>query len=101
MGGLDVIVKLAGSGMIMLCVPHEMGFTRQVVERGLLLDSGRIVEDPPSEEFFGAPKSSRAKVFLRQIVYGLTHQVVTGKKPKNDPYAAMIATDRKPPTGYV
>ncbi|SDA25264.1 amino acid ABC transporter ATP-binding protein, PAAT family (TC 3.A.1.3.-) [Pseudomonas sp. NFPP10] len=66
---LDVMVKLAGSGMTMLCVTHEMGFARQVAGRVLFLDGGRIVEDAPPEEFFGAPKSERAKAFLAQIVH--------------------------------
>jgi polar amino acid transport system ATP-binding protein len=66
---LDVMVKLAGSGMTMLCVTHEMGFARQVAERVLFLDGGRIVEDAPPEAFFGAPKSERAKAFLAQIVH--------------------------------
>jgi len=66
---LDVMVKLAGSGMTMLCVTHEMGFARQVAERVLFLDGGRIVEDTAPEAFFGAPKSERAKAFLAQIVH--------------------------------
>ena len=66
---LDVMVKLAGSGMTMLCVTHEMGFARQVAERVLFLDGGMIVEDSPPETFFNAPKSPRAKAFLAQIVH--------------------------------
>ncbi|VVN81537.1 amino acid ABC transporter ATP-binding protein [Pseudomonas fluorescens] len=66
---LDVMVKLAGSGMTMLCVTHEMGFARQVAERVLFLDGGKIIEDAPPNDFFGAPKSARAKAFLAQIVH--------------------------------
>ncbi|TMM65046.1 amino acid ABC transporter ATP-binding protein [Pseudomonas protegens] len=66
---LDVMVKLADSGMTMLCVTHEMCFARQVAGRVLFLDGGRIVEDAPPEEFFGAPKSERAKAFLAQIMH--------------------------------
>ncbi|MGH8435722.1 MAG: amino acid ABC transporter ATP-binding protein [Pseudomonas sp.] len=66
---LDVMVKLAGSGMTMLCVTHEMGFARQVAERVLFLDGGRIVEDSPPEAFFTAPKSPRAQGFLAQILH--------------------------------
>ncbi|MBC2692292.1 amino acid ABC transporter ATP-binding protein [Pseudomonas kielensis] len=66
---LDVMVKLAGSGMTMLCVTHEMGFARQVAERVLFLDGGQIIEDAPPEDFFNAPKSPRAKAFLAQIVH--------------------------------
>lgn len=64
---LDVIVTLAGTGMTMLCVTHEMGFARQVAERVLFLDAGRIIEDLPPETFFTAPKSDRAQAFLAQI----------------------------------
>ncbi|WP_305883197.1 amino acid ABC transporter ATP-binding protein [Pseudomonas sp. Irchel s3h17] len=66
---LDVMVKLAGSGMTMLCVTHEMGFARQVAERVLFLDGGQIIEDAPPQDFFSAPKSARAKAFLAQIVH--------------------------------
>ncbi|MHC8308703.1 amino acid ABC transporter ATP-binding protein [Pseudomonas sp. GT1P32] len=66
---LDVMVKLAGSGMTMLCVTHEMGFARQVAERVLFLDGGQIIEDAPPQDFFSAPKSARAKTFLAQIVH--------------------------------
>ena len=66
---LDVMVKLAGSGMTMLCVTHEMGFARQVAERVLFLDGGKIIEDAPPDDFFSAPKSARAKAFLAQIVH--------------------------------
>ena len=66
---LDVMVNLAGSGMTMLCVTHEMGFARQVAERVLFLDGGMIIEDSPPNDFFNAPKSPRAKAFLAQIVH--------------------------------
>ena len=64
---LDVIVKLAETGMTLLCVTHEMGFARQVADRILFLDAGRIVEDMPPERFFTAPESDRAQAFLAQI----------------------------------
>lgn len=64
---LDVMVRLADTGMTMLCVTHEMGFARQVAERVLFLDAGRIVEDQPPEAFFNTPTSVRAKAFLAQI----------------------------------
>jgi polar amino acid transport system ATP-binding protein len=66
---LDVLVKLADTGMTMLCVTHEMGFARQVAERVLFLDGGRIIEDSPPEAFFNAPKSPRAQGFLAQILH--------------------------------
>ena len=64
---LEVIVKLAETGMTLLCVTHEMGFARQVADRILFLDAGRIVEDMPPERFFTAPESDRAQAFLAQI----------------------------------
>lgn len=64
---LDVIVKLAETDMTLLCVTHEMGFARQVADRILFLDAGRIVEDVPPERFFTAPESDRAQAFLAQI----------------------------------
>lgn len=66
---LDVMVNLAGSGMTMLCVTHEMGFARQVAERVLFLDGGQIIEDAPPQDFFSTPNSARAKAFLAQILH--------------------------------
>jgi len=66
---LDVLVKLADTGMTMLCVTHEMGFARQVAERVLFLDGGRIIEDGPPEAFFNNPQSPRAQSFLAQILH--------------------------------
>lgn len=64
---LDVMVKLADTGMTMLCVTHEMGFARQVSERVLFLENGKIVEDTTPEKFFSNPDSQRAKDFLAKI----------------------------------
>ena len=65
---LDVMVELAREGMTMVVVTHEMGFARTVADRVIFMDGGRIVEAAPPEEFFGAPKSERAKLFLSQIL---------------------------------
>jgi len=67
---LDVMVELAREGMTMMCVTHEMGFARKVAHRVVFMDQGRIVEDAPTAEFFGAPRSERARLFLSKI---LTH----------------------------
>lgn len=64
---LDVIVKLAETGMTMLCVTHEMGFAREVSERVLFLENGSIVEDTTPQKFFTNPESQRAKDFLAKI----------------------------------
>jgi len=64
---LDVLIKLAESGMTMLVVTHEMGFAREVCERILFLEAGEIIEDAPPEKFFTAPDSERARLFLSKI----------------------------------
>nr|WP_204920617.1 amino acid ABC transporter ATP-binding protein [Pseudomonas putida] len=66
---LDVLVQLAGTGMTMLCVTHEMGFARQVAERVLFLEGGQIIEDSPPQVFFNQPRTARAKSFLAQILH--------------------------------
>ncbi|XWO09039.1 amino acid ABC transporter ATP-binding protein [Pseudomonas hunanensis] len=66
---LDVLVQLAGTGMTMLCVTHEMGFARQVAERVLFLEGGQIIEDNPPQVFFNQPRTERAKAFLAQILH--------------------------------
>ena len=64
---LEVMVELAREGMTMLCVSHEMGFARQVADRVVFMDEGRILEDSPPELFFDRPKSERLKTFLGQL----------------------------------
>jgi glutamate/aspartate transport system ATP-binding protein len=65
---LDVMVGLARDGMTMVVVTHEMGFARKVANRVLFMDRGRIVEDSPTAEFFGNPRSERARQFLSKIL---------------------------------
>ncbi|WP_102108339.1 amino acid ABC transporter ATP-binding protein [Oceaniglobus roseus] len=65
---LDVMVELAGTGMTMVVVTHEMGFARKVADRMVFMEQGRIVEVAPPEKFFSAPESARAKLFLDQIL---------------------------------
>jgi glutamate/aspartate transport system ATP-binding protein len=67
---LDVMVALAKDGMTMIVVTHEMGFARQVARRVVFMDQGEIVEDAPTSDFFGRPRSERAQMFLSKI---LTH----------------------------
>ena len=67
---LDVMIELAGSGMTMIVVTHEMGFARRAADRVVFMAEGRIVEEATPETFFTAPKSDRAKDFLSKI---LTH----------------------------
>ena len=65
---LDVMVALAQDGMTMVVVTHEMGFARNVADRVIFMDHGRIVEDAPKEEFFGQPRSERAQAFLARVL---------------------------------
>jgi polar amino acid transport system ATP-binding protein len=64
---LDVMKQLARSGMTMLVVTHEMGFAREVADRVLFLDQGRIAADAPPADFFGAQGNERIRAFLGQI----------------------------------
>jgi glutamate/aspartate transport system ATP-binding protein len=66
---LDVMVGLAHDGMTMMCVSHEMGFARKVANRVIFMDRGEIVEDAPTEDFFGKPRSERAQQFLSKILH--------------------------------
>jgi general L-amino acid transport system ATP-binding protein len=65
---LDVMVELAREGMTMMVVTHEMGFAKTVADRVIFMDGGRIVEAAPPAEFFSAPKTDRAKLFLSQVL---------------------------------
>ena len=65
---LDVMVALAQDGMTMMVVTHEMGFARKVAHRVIFMDKGEIVEDAPTEDFFGKPRSERAQQFLSKIL---------------------------------
>ncbi|WP_416638839.1 amino acid ABC transporter ATP-binding protein [Pseudomonas sp. OHS18] len=65
---LDVMKQLAVEGMTMVCVTHEMGFAREVADRVLFFDHGKLLEDAPPVEFFAQPKDPRAQAFLRQVL---------------------------------
>lgn len=65
---LDVMVELAKEGMTMMVVTHEMGFARKVANRVIFMDAGEIVEDSPTDSFFGSPRSPRAQAFLSKIL---------------------------------
>ncbi len=65
---LDVMKDLAQSGMTMMCVTHEMGFARQVADRVLFVDHGKILEDSAPEEMFSNPQHERTKEFLAKIL---------------------------------
>jgi len=65
---LDLIRELAGEGMTMVIVTHEMGFAREVGTRVLFVDEGNIKEEAPPEEFFRNPKDARLREFLSKVL---------------------------------
>ena len=65
---LDVMKELARSGMTMVCVTHEMGFAREVGDRVLFFDEGRIVEEGTPAEIFQHPKEKRTQDFLNKVL---------------------------------
>ncbi|KQL45047.1 peptide ABC transporter ATP-binding protein [Brevibacillus choshinensis] len=65
---LEVMKSLAHTGMTMAIVTHEMGFAREVADRILFLDGGRLAEDAPPNQFFTTPKSERAQLFLQKVL---------------------------------
>jgi glutamate transport system ATP-binding protein len=65
---LAVMTSLAGEGMTMVVVTHEMGFARRAANRVVFMADGTVVEDAAPEEFFSNPKSNRARDFLGKIL---------------------------------
>ena len=65
---LDVMRALAKEGMTMMVVTHEMGFAREVANRVVFMDEGRIIEVAPPNDFFTNPQSERGKYFLSSIL---------------------------------
>ena len=67
---LQTMESLAGEGMTMMVVTHEMGFARRVADRVIFMDQGQIIETAPPDDFFDRPQSPRLQTFLGQV---LTH----------------------------
>jgi polar amino acid transport system ATP-binding protein len=65
---LDLIRLLAGEGMTMIIVTHEMGFAREVSTRVLFMDEGTILEENTPAEFFGNPQNPRLRSFLSKVL---------------------------------
>jgi ABC-type polar amino acid transport system ATPase subunit len=65
---LDVMRKLAGTGVTMVVVTHEMGFARQVADRVIFMDGGKLVETGTPQEIFDAPREERTRGFLRAVL---------------------------------
>ena len=66
---LDVMIELAGTGMTMICVTHEMGFARAVADRVVFMDDGAIAETGTPDAFFSAPRTERARQFIQQVIH--------------------------------
>ena len=65
---LDVMKKLAGTGVTMVIVTHEMGFARQVADRVIFMDDGNIIEAGPPAQIFDQPVEARTKSFLHAVL---------------------------------
>ena len=65
---LNVMKELAKEGMTMIVVTHEMAFAREVANRVLFMESGKIVEEGSPEEIFGSPKTERLQQFLKSVL---------------------------------
>ncbi|MCZ8512766.1 amino acid ABC transporter ATP-binding protein [Paenibacillus filicis] len=65
---LDVMRDLAHQGMTMVVVTHEMGFAREVADRVVFMDQGRILEESQPAEFFAKPREERAQLFLSRLL---------------------------------
>jgi general L-amino acid transport system ATP-binding protein len=65
---LDVMIEMAGQGITMLCVTHEMGFAKAVANRVIFMDQGQIVEQNEPHAFFDNPQSERTRDFLSKIL---------------------------------
>ena len=65
---LQLMKELAASGMTMVVVTHEMGFAREVANRVVFINEGKVQEDEPPEEFFSNPKNPRLQEFLSKVL---------------------------------
>ena len=66
---LDVMIELAQENITMICVTHEMGFARQVADRVVFMEDGRILETGTPEHFFDNPENPRCREFLSKILH--------------------------------
>ena len=65
---LDVMIRLSEENITMVVVTHEMGFAREVADRIVFMDEGRIIEEGTPEHFFTNPENERTKAFLGKIL---------------------------------
>ena len=66
---LDVMIELAQENITMICVTHEMGFARQVADRVIFMEDGRILEEGTADHFFENPENPRCRDFLAKILH--------------------------------
>ncbi len=66
---LEVMLQLAGEGITMVVVTHEMGFARRAANEVVFMDEGRIIEQGSPEQVFTSPRSDRTQAFLGKILY--------------------------------
>ena len=66
---LDVMIELAQENITMICVTHEMGFARQVADRVIFMEDGRILEEGTPDHFFENPENPRCRDFLAKILH--------------------------------
>jgi polar amino acid transport system ATP-binding protein len=66
---LDVMADLSAEGMTSIVVTHEMGFARRAADQIVFMEAGEVIENAPSEEFFGGTVNERAQRFLDQILH--------------------------------
>jgi polar amino acid transport system ATP-binding protein len=65
---LEVMKQLAGEGMTMIVVTHEMGFARDVADRVIFMDGGYVVEEGVPSDIFSQPKNERTRSFLARVL---------------------------------
>jgi ABC-type polar amino acid transport system ATPase subunit len=83
---LSVMRQLVDDGMTMAVVTHEMGFVRQVADRVIFMDYGKIIEEGTPEELFTNPQHERTRAFLSAI---LSHTERTKPEPTSDPQTVV------------
>jgi ABC-type polar amino acid transport system ATPase subunit len=77
---LDVMGRLASSGMTMLVITHEMSFARDASDRVAFMDGGALVEQAPPSELFSSPKRPRTRQFLQRMLRGGERESAAGEE---------------------
>jgi ABC-type polar amino acid transport system ATPase subunit len=81
---LEVMAKLADSGMTMLVITHEMGFARDVSDRVVFMDEGLVVEQSAPSELLSNPQRSRTRQFLQRLLAGGGNKADSGEEGDRD-----------------